>query len=389
MKIKSISARWLSVPLAPAQQHVSDFGASTTFDTTLVRVETECGLVGHGEGKAAVGSNSVNAPIVTSVEKELSPSLVGQDPRDITCLWERMYNGSRANFALDRGRSFPILGRRGVSVAALSGIDMAVWDIFGQSLGVPVWRLLGGKCRDRLPVYASGGHADAKGIGDELLGHVERLHCKAVKMRVGSMDGSVRRSVQRVRAARAALGEDIDIMVDAHGTFSVAEAQRFAREVEDCNLGWFEEPVSPDNHAGYAQVRNMTDIPIAGGESEYTRFDFRDLIGTGGVDILQPDPAICGGITEAMRIATLGGTYQLGLAPHLWGGAFNFAAGLHVAAAAPNAFILEYSARANPMLNDLVAESFAVEDDGTLVIPDRPGLGLTVNRDFVERFTVR
>ena len=387
MKIKSVKAIWLRVPIPESQQHVSDLGRTTSFDSTLVRVETECGLVGHGESKEGVGSVANCHAVAAAVNKNFGPALIGEDPRDIARLWERMYNGSRDHYALDRGRVFPILGRRGLGVAAIGGIDIALWDILGQSLGVPVWRLLGGRKAQRMPAYASGGWADAGGIGEQLLGYVERGGFKAVKMRVGVMDGDVLNSVNRVKAARAALGDDIGLMCDAHGTFSVPEAKRFCRMVEDCNLAWFEEPVTSDDRRGYTEVRAATAIPIAAGESEFTRHDFRDLIDARAVDVLQPDLAICGGITEAMRIAALASAHNLGLAPHLWAGAPAFAAGMHVAAASPAGFILEYSLGANPLLHDLVEESFPVKD-GMLEIPDRPGLGLTINEDFVKRHAV-
>jgi L-alanine-DL-glutamate epimerase-like enolase superfamily enzyme len=220
-----------------------------------------------------------------------------------------------------------------------------------------------------------------------LASYVERGDFRAVKMRVGIADGTVAKSVARVKAAREALGPDIDIMVDAHGTFSVAGAKRFCREVEGRRLAWFEEPITADDKRGCAEVRASTDIPIAAGESEFTRFDFRDLADARAVDIFQPDMAICGGITEAMRIAALASAYQIRVAPHMWGGALMFSAGVQVSAACPSVFILEYSLGANPMLHDLVEEEFAIEN-GEFVIPDRPGLGVTINEEFVRRYTV-
>jgi L-alanine-DL-glutamate epimerase-like enolase superfamily enzyme len=174
-------------------------------------------------------------------------------------------------------------------------------------------------------------------------------------------------------------------MVDAHGTFSVREAQRFARKVEDCDLSWFEEPVNADDKAGQAEVRASTDIPIASGESEFTRFDFRDLIMLDAVDILQPDLAIMGGITEAVRIAAMASAFQLTVAPHLWGSALLFASGLQLAAAIPNCTILEYSLGFNPMLHELALESPVIRN-GDIYIPDSPGLGVTLNQEFVRRY---
>ncbi|HYZ25430.1 MAG TPA: mandelate racemase/muconate lactonizing enzyme family protein [Geminicoccaceae bacterium] len=387
MKIRSVRATWLHVPIPPERQHTTDFGRIAAFDTTLVRVETEGGLVGFGEAKAAVGSAGTNAALITCIEQELAPLLIGQDARDISRLWDVMYNGSRAHFAIARGHGFPVLGRRGLSLAAIAGIDIALWDILGKSLGAPVWRLLGGRRQERMPAYASGGWAPADRIAAELQGFLDRGAFRAVKMRVGAGDGSLEHSIRRVRAAREGLDAAVEIMCDAHGTWTVAEAKRFCRAVAACDVAWLEEPVSADDKRGQAEVRAATDIPIASGESEFTRFDFRDLIELRAVDILQPDLSIAGGITEGMRIEALASAHQLRFAPHLWGGALTFAAGLHVAAVASSGFILEYSLGANPMLHELALEDFPVEG-GMIEIPDRPGLGVTIDQNFVDRHRV-
>jgi L-alanine-DL-glutamate epimerase-like enolase superfamily enzyme len=167
----------------------------------------------------------------------------------------------------------------------------------------------------------------------------------------------------------------------------VRDALRFARKVESCDLGWFEEPVSADNLAGLAEVRRATDIPIATGENEQTRFGFRDLIAAAAVDILQPDIAIAGGLTECQRIAALAAAHELTVAPHLWGGAVLFMSGLHLCVATPCATMVEFSRGENPLLHELVEEPFVLKD-GYVHAPDRPGLGLTLRRDFVRSITV-
>lgn len=384
MKITNVEAFWLRCPIPTEKQHRSDYGLLTDFDMTLVVVTTDTGLQGFGEAKAAVGSSGVCASIVTCVEKELKPLLIGQDARHISRIWELIYNGSRDHYALSRGRKFPILGRRGLTISAMSGIDTALWDIKGKALGVPVVELLGGACRDKMQCYASGGWANADKIGEQLRGYVSKGF-QGVKMRVGVMDETVKESVKRVQAAREALGDGIKLMTDAHGTFSVPEAKQFCRGVEDCNLYWFEEPISPDNRHGTAEVRAATSIPIAAGESEYTAFDVRDLIEVRALDVVQPDSAIIGGITEAMRVAHLAHTHQLELAPHCWGSAFSFMAGVNVAFAAPSAVVIEFSLGGNPMMYDLVNEKIEVQN-GMIEAPKAAGLGLTPNWDFVKEF---
>ena len=386
MRITAVRASWLRAPIPAAAAHVSDFGRNDSFNMCLVEIDTDVGVTGLGEAKAAVGNLGNYAAIVTLIREEFAPLLVGRDPRDITGAWDLLYNGTRAHYAVREGRTFPTIGRRGVTLSAVSGVDIALWDILGRSLNVPLWRLMGGRYRDRVPAYASGGWAPVGSIGKQMLQYVERGH-RAVKMRVGLQDASVDDSAARVAEARETLGAGVGIMVDAHGTWSVREAQRFARKVEAYDLAWLEEPVSPDNLTGQAEVRAATDIPIAAGESEQTRFAFREMLDARAVDILQPDPAIAGGITEVRTIAGLAASQGLTVAPHLWGSAILFATGLHLCVSTPCATILEFSRGHNPLLNDLVEEEIAFED-GHVLAPTGPGLGLTLRRDFVERVRV-
>jgi L-alanine-DL-glutamate epimerase-like enolase superfamily enzyme len=384
MKIASVRATWVHVPIPPARQHTSDFGRVASFDSVIVKIDTDAGLVGWGEAKAGVGSAASAHGLAAIVNHDFAPLLVGQDPRDVGRLWEVLYNTPREGYALDRGHVLPQLGRRGLSISAIAGVDLALWDLLGKSLGAPVWRLLGGRRAERMPAYASGGWADEAGIGDQLLGYVKQGGFGAVKMRVGVMDGEPHRSAARVRAARRALGPDVKLMADAHGTWTVSEAKAFCRMVEDQDLYWLEEPVTADDKAGLAEVRRATSVPISTGESEFTRHDFREIAELRGADVLQPDLAIAGGLTEGLRIAAIASAFNLRLAPHLWSGAPAFAAGLALAASQSAGFILEYSLGANPLLHELVHERFPVVE-GQVEIPDRPGLGITVDEAFVRR----
>ncbi len=386
MKIASVRASWLRALIPPERAQTSDFGRNDTFSTCLVEIETDSGLTGLGEAKVSVGNLGDYGAVVELIRREWAPRLVGRDPRDITAIAEMLYAGSRAHYTPATGRSLPTVGRRGITIAALSGIDIACWDLLGQDLGQPLWRLLGGRYRDRVPAYASGGWAPLGRIGSQMAQYVERGH-RAVKLRVGLQDKSVDESAARVREVRETVGTDVAVMVDAHGTWGVREAQRFARKVEDCDLAWFEEPVSPDDIAGQAEVRATTDIPIAAGESEQTRFAFRDLIVARAVDILQPDPAIAGGLTETLRICALAAAHSLTVTPHLWGSAILFATGLHLAVATPCVTTVEFTRGENPLLHDLVEEPFELED-GYVGVPERPGLGLTLRRDFVRAISV-
>jgi L-alanine-DL-glutamate epimerase-like enolase superfamily enzyme len=386
MKIRHVRARWIRCPIPTAQQHVSDFGRITSFDAAIVSVELDDGSVGWGEAKAGVGSSGPCRAVVETIRDEFAPALVGLDPRRITAIWDTMYNGTRVGYALERGRGFPVLGRRGVSMSAISGVDMALWDVFGKSIDVPVVDLWGGPRTDTMPAYASGGWADAEHIGAQLNGYVEHGF-RAVKMRVGIMDGDVATSVERVRAAREALGPDVGLMADAHGTYDATDAMRFLAGVEDVGLRWFEEPVNADDLAAARRVRGSTRTPIAVGESESTRFDFRELIANEAADILQPDLAICGGPTEGRRIAALAETHQLELAPHCWGSALSFSAGVSLAFASSAARTIEYSLGGNPLLREMPIDPPTVAG-GVVHAPTAPGFGIEPRPDFLDEYEV-
>jgi L-alanine-DL-glutamate epimerase-like enolase superfamily enzyme len=383
MRIKSVRAWWVRIPIETSRQHRSDFGQVRTFDAAILRIETDDGLVGWGEGKNAAGSAGDYGALVHMLNHEVGPQLVGMHAGDIGVIWEMLYNGVRSDLAAREGHAMPQMARRGMTIAAISAVDIALWDILGKSLGVPVWRLFGGRKMERMPAYASGGWAPAETIGEQLRSYIDQGGFKAVKMRVGAMDGAPHVSAARVKAARAAIGPDIELAVDAHGTYTVAGARRFVQMVEDCDLAWFEEPIIADDKPGMAELRASGNVPVSTGESEATRYAFRDLAVLRAADIFQPDPAFCGGISEAMKIGAIASAFNLRLAPHLWAGAPCFFAGLHICAASPASFTVEYSLGANPMIHDLVEDKIEVRD-GLIAIPEKPGLGFTVSEKFLE-----
>jgi len=382
MKILQVEPIRLRVPIPAEKQHRSDHGAIRQLETIIVRITTEDGIAGYGEARSEGGAN------VTLISEVLAPRLMGRDATEITRLWEGFYSGGRANHALAEGHAFPAtLMRRGLGMSAIAGIDMALWDIKGKALGVPVWQLLGGKVRDRVPLYASGGWADEAHIGAQLRSYIEGGGYRAAKMRIGPADGSLEASVRRVEAAVRELGPDVRLAVDAHAGYSVADAKRFCQKIRDLDLLWLEEPISPDDIAGAREVRAATHIPIASGERAVTRFDHLALIENRTVDILQPDLAICGGITEAMRIASLASAYNIRLAPHVWDSCVNYAASLAFAAATPSVFVMEQCMSYNPLLHELAANPFPVED-GHVVPRDEPGLGIELDPDFIDHYRI-
>ena len=380
MKVVRVRAIPMSDPVPHERRHRTDLGTKVKSDATLILVETDQGLTGMG---AALGTPPVIAAIV---EHELAAEVVGEDPLFSERIFEKLYSGSRSQPALERGVPQAEVSRRsGIVMEAIAGIDIALWDVKAQALGIPVYQALGAS-RRVVRAYASGGWAPGDEAEAELGGYAAKGF-SAVKMRVVGRDGfSVEKCVRRVAAARRGIGPNVELMIDAHGSLEVPVAINLAKMLEPHRIAWFEEPVSPDNHRGQGEVRRATTIPIASGEREFTRYGFASLLRHDAIDIAQPDVARAGGFTEIRRIAALTSACDVRLAPHAWGSGILFAASIHVAMAAPNCHILEVSQGYMPMMYELFNEPFDIRRDGTVHAPDRPGLGYTLRPDALERF---
>jgi L-alanine-DL-glutamate epimerase-like enolase superfamily enzyme len=258
VKIIKVSAIPMSAPVPEEKRHRTDLGTKVKSDATLLHVETDNGLTGIG---AALGTPPIVAAIV---EHELAAECVDEDPMFSERIYEKMYNGSRSRPALERGiTQADESRRRGVVMEAIAGIDIAVWDVKAQALGIPLYQALGA-ARSSVRGYASGGWAPGDEAEAELAGYAAKGFT-AAKMRVVGRDGfSIANCVRRVKAARRGLGPNVELMIDAHGSLEVATAIKLAKELEPYDIAWFEEPVSPDDHAGQAEVRRATAIPILG-----------------------------------------------------------------------------------------------------------------------------
>jgi D-galactarolactone cycloisomerase len=381
MKIRDVRVDLISAQVPKEKQHRSDYGLNVKVWAAIVIVETDEGLVGYGEAR---GIPHLQKSIV---EQYLRPMLIGQDPTKPEYLWEKMYNTSRVGLSLKFGHTLPAYsgGSRGETMCAISGVDIALWDLYGKSLGLPVYKLLGGGVRDRITAYASGGWKSAEHAGEEALSYVREGY-QAVKMRVGLIDDPVSNSVKRVEAVRKAVGDEIGIMVDAHGSLSVSQAKVLAKHIEQYDISWFEEPLSPDNRSGCAEVRANTCIPIATGENDMTRFEFKELIELHAADILQPDVSVAGGITEMRRIGALASAFGLRVEPHVWGSNILAAASLQLSAAMPNCTLFEVVQSWNPILFELSDLSLKPEADGCIAIPNKPGLGIELDPDYLRKY---
>ena len=379
MKITRVRAVGLSDPVPFERRHRTDLGTKVKSDATLIFVETDTGLCGMG---ACLGTPPVIAAIV---EHELAFELIGEDPFFSERLFEKMYNGSRSQPALERGVAQAETSRRsGMVMEAISGLDIAIWDLKAKALGIPLYQAIGA-ARQSVRAYASGGWAPGAEAEAEMGGYAAKGF-SAVKMRVVGREGfSIDHCVQRVEAARRGIGPSVELMVDAHASLETPVAIEIARALTPFRIAWFEEPVSPDNPWGMAEVRRSTSIPIASGEREFSRFGFRNLLEHRAIDIAQPDVARAGGITEIRRISALTSAFDIRLAPHAWGCGVLFAASLHVALSAVNCHILEVSQGYMPMMNELFNEPYDIRN-GRVFAPDAPGLGFTLRADALERF---
>ena len=387
MKIVDIRTIPLSYRCEPP--YGSAGGMQARRGALLVEIETDERVVGIGE--AGVGGGATAAVI----EKVLRPILIGEDPLLIEGLWQRMFA---------RTRQF---GRRGVVMNAISGVDIALWDIAGKVARLPLYRLLGG-CRDRLEAYSSGGfYQEGKGI-DELAGEAEGYRVRGftgMKMKIGrnpSTQTHLRHlvdharlcevdpeeDVARVSTVRRALGPQAKLMVDVNCAWSPAFAIEMGRALESYKLYWIEEPVATDDIDGSARVADALATPIAGYETEIGLYGFRELITRGAVDIVQPDIAWAGGFSECRRIAALAHAHHLMVAPHAFAGAVLLVAALHFIAAIPNGLVLEFDQNPNGLRDELLKDPISIEADGTVKLPERPGLGIELDRAAIERYRI-
>ncbi len=384
-EIRTRAVRWRgkTVPLPPhfctnpmdlldlPQASMSTF---TFHGWLVVEIFTDNGLVGVG--------NAALAPPITKqvIDLYLKPLLIGADPWDIEQLWQHMYRKTMA------------FGRKGIGMTAISAVDIALWDILGKSAKQPVYRLLGGRTKPRIPVYASRLYSVEL---SELAAEAKRYKndgYQAMKLRFGwgPTDGpaGMQRNVELVRTVRQTVGDGIDVMADAYMGWTLDYAKRMLPLLEPFNLRWLEEPVIPDDIHGYAELKSYARIPIAGGEHEFTLYGFRDLLAARAVDYIQFDTNRVGGITQARKIAALAESHSVPVIPHA-GQMHNY----HVVMASLNSPLAEYFPIVDVEVgNELFWYLFEGEPqakDGYIDLDENvPGLGLTVNEKALEKFEV-
>ncbi|MEM2904113.1 MAG: galactonate dehydratase [Candidatus Bathyarchaeia archaeon] len=335
----------------------------------FVHVSTDEGITGLGESFGW----GIGPAVVEAAVKAYRPLLIGEDPFDLEKLWRRLYFESFFY----------------TSPAAYSGIEIALWDIMGKKLGLPVWKLLGGKCRDRVKVYSHAGGAKPEDLARNASKLVSQGYT-AVKFDPFEVDqlshsssiSDILDAVEKVRAVREAVGRDVEVLIEGHGKFNAHTAIKVGKKLERFDPYFFEEPVPQENVDAMAKVAAHLDLPIATGERVYTRNGFRDYLEKEAADIIQPDLTNTGGISEAKKIAAMAEGYYVPLAPHNPNGPVSTMASVHLAVAIPNFVILEYVANDVPWVGEITAEPIEVKN-GHIELPMKPGLGIELNEEEV------
>lgn len=369
--IRSVTAHPLRA-LLPTVQRTSQ-GDWPSLEIVIVEVTTESGLTGIGECLARKGS----AGYARFIEAELVKRLVGHSAHDRRALWQSM--------------RMTLTGRTGgMLIEAIAGIDIALWDLAGQAAGQPIWRLLGGAGRKRVDAYASSINWSDDARVEAEVAKALAQGFRQIKVKIGR---PVEDAVRRVKFVRKLVGDDILLGADANWIYDADDAMRVGRAMADANYWFFEEPVPPDDHAGYRRLAHHLPIRIAAGESDFTAGDSAELVTSHTLGLIQPDVARSGGITETWRIVEHAATHGVAYAPHIgWSGGVCSAASLHLAAAAENFLTYECMVFDNPLRQALthpVIGDVGGLRDGMLDVPQGPGLGVTLDRDMLAKLTVR
>ena len=348
-------------------------------DGVLVRVHTDEGITGLGEidSSPSVAKAIIDAPPSHKICSGLAALLVGENPLEIGRLWQKMYKGSL------------YFGRRGAAIHAISGVEIALWDIAGKAAGKPIHALLGGARRQRIKAYASTLMPDTPAEAARVVETQLRSGFSAVKLGWGPLGRSAELDVALVAAARKAGGADFDLMLDVgKGWQTAREGIDRARRMEEHRLFWIEEPFWPDDYAKYAALAAAVPTPIAGGEEETTLADFERLAEKGNVEVLQPDVTRAGGIGECLRIADYARRNGRRCVLHAWSTGIIKAATLQVLAAMEEAEYMEYCVQTTDLNQRLVTEKFPLVD-GHVVVPNAPGLGIELDEAVLQQFAVR
>ena len=376
MRIKEVRTHILSAKLsAPFAYSRAWYDTRTAM---LVEIETDNGLIGWGECYGP-------AVMTEAVVRGVTPWLIGSDPLKTEFIWEDIYSRLRDH------------GQKGLVVEGLSGIDIALWDIRGKYFSCPAHQLLGGSMRDDVQAYATGLYRRDAGDPMEYLpaeaADYVREGFQAVKLKVGF---GVEEDAAITAAVRESIGPDVQLMVDANHAYDAIAAIQLGRKIEPFNISWFEEPVPPEDLAGYKSVKAALSIPVAGGECEYTRLGFRDVLTGHAMDIIQPDICAAGGLSECKKIADMAWSFGIRTNPHVWGSGVGIAASLQFISMVPTHTplslkpqqpIFEFDQTEHPVRMDIL-KSPIEHCNGRIAIPQGHGLGIEIDYAALKKYKV-
>lgn len=385
-KIKKVETYALEVPITkmdnppeslPYYQELKAivFGS---YKSVIVKITTDDGTFGIGECMTRLSP----AALTSIIHDVLKPVIMNRDPLEKEVLWEEMYSTM-----MQRGHY------KGYMIEAISGVDMALWDLSGRLLNKPVYTLLGGKFRDSIQCYASSiRFKKPKEVVEEVRSVVNEGF-KQVKLKIGR---GIEEDISAVKLVKEEFGDELRVMVDANSGYNVNSAIKLGRAFEKLDVFWFEEPIPPHDLPGYAELTSKLDIPIAAGESEFTRYGFRDLIEIGHVDIIQPNVGRAGGFSEVKKILAIASAHGIPFAPHTGSSSgVTMAAELHLASSASNFLVYEFMRTAwsheapNPLKNEILTEVLDKHENGSIKVPKGAGLGIELNYDAVRKYEMK
>jgi L-alanine-DL-glutamate epimerase-like enolase superfamily enzyme len=370
VKITNVEAIYL-------RQHQVKIQCDSGQDALIVRISTDAGITGIGEVDSSpmAVKGAIEGPFSHTTATGLREAILGEDPFETEYLWHKMY---RANI---------YAGRRGIGIHAMSGIDMALWDIKGKALGQPVWKLLGGGFhRQGIRAYASSLFGATPAETGDRARRFRDLGFTAVKFGWDPMGQDEKTDIALVREGRKGLGDDADLMIDAGLVWDAKTAIQRARAFSEYRIFWLEEPLLPDDYDGYRKLSQATEVRIAAGEEESERRSFLELMDHGQIDVVQVDVTRCGGFTEAMKIAALARDRGLPVVNHGFTTYINVAAALHFVNSIPNSFITEFVVEEGTTLRDAITRQRITAKDGIVPIPTEPGLGIDLNEEALEKY---
>jgi L-alanine-DL-glutamate epimerase-like enolase superfamily enzyme len=369
LRITDVKAFPTSFPIPPANRVALGIGTAVKRDAVIVKVTTSGGVTGWGEAH----HGRAHTAVAKLIETTLKQLVLNLEADNVVGIWDRMYRFQLASHGMGAG-----------ACLAMSGIDMALWDIRGKALGLPLYKLLGGT-RKAIPAYAGGvslGYQPPEKLIEEAQKSLDQGY-KAIKLRVGD---SVKKDIERMRAVRKAFGDELVILSDANIGYELDDVRRVMPAMDELGIGWLEEPFPAHDHRSYREAKLCGRTPLAAGENHYTRFEFDRVIEDGAITILQPDLSKSGGITECLRIAAMGSAQKLPVHPHSSMTGLNHAASIHFLAAIDNGGYFEGDvSRSNKFRDELVANPGAIDKDGNVWPLDRPGLGLEVDEEFLKK----